>query len=64
MKIIQLESKGEYFLSDNYEIQFFDNNYFVYDFVKNVFYRYDYDGIFLNTISNYGGSEEECFNPK
>jgi len=62
MKIIQLESKGEYFLSDNYEIQFFDNNYFVYDFVKNEFYRYDYDGKFLNTISNYGGSEEEYSN--
>jgi len=62
LKFIQLESQGIYFLSDMFEIQYFDGNYFTFDFTKQEFLRFNNDGKLLNSISRSGQAEAEFSN--
>ena len=41
LKFIQLESQGIYFMSDMFDVQYFDDNYFTFDFTKQEFLRFN-----------------------
>lgn len=62
LEFVQLESQGKYFLSDMFEVQYFNQNYFTFDFTKQEFLRFNHDGKLLNSIGRSGQAEAEFSN--
>jgi hypothetical protein len=59
---LQLDNSASTFLSGNFDIQFANNNYIVYDFTKNELLRFNEQGVFMNSIGRHGHSHEEFIN--